>query len=165
MVPHGTTHARLVPTTAHEDLTLRAGTGSELTRVSSGEPGPAVALAVSDNVVVVRTGTDVEKTYAVTATRTAWVSSSNADLAGLTAEAGADGDWTALDIETFSVATTDYAAAVPHGPTTHARLTATATAADATLKAGAGSSLSALSSAAGSAAVPLEVAQRRSRRR
>ena len=144
MVPHGTTHARLVPTTAHEDLTLRAGTGSELTRVSSGEPGLAVALAVSDNVVVVRTGTDVEKTYAVTATRTARVSSSNADLAGLTAEAGTDGDWTALDIETVSAATT---------------------AADATLKAGAGSSLSALSSAAGSAAVPLEVAQRRSRRR
>ena len=33
MVPHGTTHARLVPTMADEDLTLRAGTGSELTRV------------------------------------------------------------------------------------------------------------------------------------
>jgi hypothetical protein len=45
-VPHGTTHARLTPATGDEDLTLRAGSGTELTRVRSGETGPAVALAV-----------------------------------------------------------------------------------------------------------------------
>ena len=72
-VPHGTTHARLVPTSADEDLTLRAGSGSDLTRVRSGEKGPAVALTVGDNVLVVKTtaGTGVEKTYAVTVTREA----------------------------------------------------------------------------------------------
>ena len=72
-VPHGTTHARLVPATADEDLTLRAGSGTELTRVRSGESGPAVALAVGANVLVVKTraGTGVEKTYEVTVTRQA----------------------------------------------------------------------------------------------
>ena len=70
-VPYGTTHARLVPTTADEDLTLSAGSGTELTRVRSGEAGPAVALAVGENVLVVKVvaGTDVEETYAVTVTR------------------------------------------------------------------------------------------------
>ena len=72
-VPHGTTHARLAPVTADEDLTLRAGSGTELTRVRSGESGPAVALAVGANVLVVKTtaATGVEKTYAVTVTRQA----------------------------------------------------------------------------------------------
>ena len=72
-VPHGTTHARLVPATADEDLTLRAGSGTELTRVRSGGSGPAVALAVGANVLVVKTtaGTGVEKTYEVTVTREA----------------------------------------------------------------------------------------------
>ena len=72
-VPHGTTHARLVPATADEDLTLRAGSGTALTRVRSGESGPAVALAVGANVLVVKTtaGTGVEKTYEVTVTREA----------------------------------------------------------------------------------------------
>ena len=72
-VPHGTTHARLVPAAADEDLTLRAGSGTELTRVRSGGPGPAVALAVGANVLVVKTtaGTGVEKTYEVTVTRQA----------------------------------------------------------------------------------------------
>ena len=72
-VRHGTTHARLVPATADEDLTLRAGSGTALTRVRSGESGPAVALAVGANVLVVKTtaGTGVEKTYEVTVTREA----------------------------------------------------------------------------------------------
>ena len=72
-VPHGTTHARLVPATADEDLTLRAGSGRALTRVRSGESGPAIALAVGANVLVVKTtaGTGVEKTYEVTVTRQA----------------------------------------------------------------------------------------------
>ncbi len=72
-VPHGTTHARLVPATADEDLTLRAGSGTALTRVRSGGSGPAVALAVGANVLVVKTtaGTGVEKTYEVTVTRQA----------------------------------------------------------------------------------------------
>ena len=72
-VPHGTTHARLAPVTADEDLTLRAGSGTALTRVRSGQSGPAVALAVGANVLVVKTtaGTGVEKTYEVTVTREA----------------------------------------------------------------------------------------------
>ena len=72
-VPHGTTHARLVPATADEDLTVRAGAGTELTRVRSGQSGPAVALAVGANVLVVKTtaGTGVEKAYEVTVTRQA----------------------------------------------------------------------------------------------
>ena len=70
-VPHGTTHARLAPTTADEDLTLSAGSGTELTRVRSGEAGPAMALEVGENVLVVKVvaGTDVEETYRVTVTR------------------------------------------------------------------------------------------------
>ena len=70
-VPYGTTHARLVPTTADEDLTLSAGSGTELTRVRSGESGPAMALEVGENVLVVKVvaGTDVEETYRVTVTR------------------------------------------------------------------------------------------------
>ena len=69
-VPYGTTHARLAPT-ADEDLTLSAGSGTELTRVRSGEAGPAMALEVGDNVLVVKVvaGTDVEETYRVTVTR------------------------------------------------------------------------------------------------
>ena len=71
-VPQGTTHARLVPTTADEDLTLTAGkSGSALTRLRSGEAGPAVALAAGDNVLVVKASAaeDVETTYAVTVNR------------------------------------------------------------------------------------------------
>ena len=71
-VPQGTTHARLVPTTADEDLTLTAGkSGAALTRVRSGEAGPAVALAAGDNVLVVKASAaaDVETTYAVTVNR------------------------------------------------------------------------------------------------
>ena len=70
-VPYGTTHARLAPTTADEDLTLSAGSGTELTRVRRGESGPAMALEVGENVLVVKVvaGTDVEETYEVTVTR------------------------------------------------------------------------------------------------
>ena len=72
-VPHGTTHARLVPTTSDEDLQLWTDAGTGLSRARSGAAGPAVALAVGDNVLMVRTlaGTGVEKTYRVTVTRQA----------------------------------------------------------------------------------------------
>ncbi len=52
--------------------------------------------------------------------------SANADLSGLTASAAesADGTFSALDIGTFSLATTSYAATAPHA-TTHVKLTPT----------------------------------------
>ena len=72
-VPHGTTYARLTAETGDEDMTVTAGAGSDLTRVRSGEAGPAVALAVGDNVLVVKTtaGTGLHETYTVTVTREA----------------------------------------------------------------------------------------------
>ena len=134
-VPHGTTHARLVPT-ADEDLALSAGAGADLTRVRTGEAGPSVALAVGDNILRVETrGAENQQTYRVTVTREAQTLSSNADLSGLTAEAGTDGSWSALDIGAFAAGTTSYSARVPYA-TTHARLTATAADATATLAGG-----------------------------
>ena len=82
--------------------------------------------------------------------------SSDATLSGLSAEAGADGSWTALGIGTFASATTSYSATVPHG-TTQVRLTATAADLGATLKAGAGANLSAAASGTASAAIALQV--------
>ena len=46
------------------------------------------------------------------------VLSADANLSGLTAEAGADGSWTALDVGTFAAATTAYTASVENA-TTH----------------------------------------------
>ena len=108
-VPHGTTHARLVPVTADEDLTLRAGSGTALTRVRSGESGPAVGLAVGANVLVVKTtaGTGAEKTYAVTVTRQAAAPPppGTASLSALALSAGALG---------FAPETSTYATTVPY---------------------------------------------------
>ena len=96
------------------------------------------------------------KTYTVTVTREARVLSSNATLAGLTAEAKTEDGWSALGLGTFAAGTTAYSATVPNG-TTHIRLTATVADATAVLKAGAGSSLSAVASGAAGAAIPLSV--------
>ena len=126
-VPHGTTHAKLAGIAPqNEPLKLKAGlAGSTLTAVSSGAAGPAVALAVGDTVLVVQsTAPNGERrTYRVTVTREAEVLSSDADLSGLSAEAGADGSWTALDLGAFAAGTTAYAAdgaarddaGAPHG--------------------------------------------------
>ena len=72
-VPHGTTHARLTPTTKNEALEMRAGAGTELAAVKSGRPGPAVALAVGANALVVETQAPSgdRQTYRVTVTRQA----------------------------------------------------------------------------------------------
>ena len=120
-VPHGTTHAKLAGIAPqNEHLGLKAGrAGSTLTAVRSDVAGPAVPLAVGDTVLVVQStaSTGERKTYRVTVTREAQVLSSDADLSGLTAEAGADGSWTELDLGAFAAGTTEYAATVPHGTT------------------------------------------------
>ena len=159
-VPHGTTHAKLAGIAPqNEHLGLKAGrAGSTLTAVRSNVAGPAVPLAVGDTVLVVQStaSTGERKTYRVTVTREAQVLSSDADLSGLSAEAGAGGSWTALDLGAFAAGTTTYAATVPHG-TTQVRLTATAANAGATLKAGAGANLTAVASGTASAAIALDV--------
>ena len=115
--------------------------------------GPAtrpVPVSVGENriqVVVTAENPAYRRTHTVTVTQEeAHVLSSNADLAGLTAEAGADGAYVALDIGAFAADTTSYAATAPH-TRTHARLTGTAAHAKATLKASFGSDLSAVTSA------------------
>ena len=72
-VPHGTTHARLTPETADEDLLLWAGSGTGLASVRSGQAGSTVALAVGENVLMVQTraATGKRQTYRVTVTRQA----------------------------------------------------------------------------------------------
>ena len=136
-VPYETTHARLTATAAHAKAALKTGAASSLSAADSGSAGGAVALDVGANEIEVAVTAEdgTEKTYTVTVTREERELSSNADLSGLTAESGADGDWTALDIGAFSAGTTDYAATVPY-ETTHARLTATAAHAAATLENG-----------------------------
>ncbi len=72
-VPHGTTHARVTPETADEDLLLWAGSGTGLASVRSGQAGSTVALAVGENVLLVQTraATGKRQTYRVTVTRQA----------------------------------------------------------------------------------------------
>ena len=72
-VPHGTTHARVTPETADEDLLLWAGSGTGLASVRSGQAGSTVALAVGENVLMVQTraATGKRQTYRVTVTRQA----------------------------------------------------------------------------------------------
>lgn len=103
-VPHGTTHARLTATAADANATLKAGAGSSLSAVSPGAASTAVPLEVGANALSVEVTAEdgTKKTYAVTVTREARASTSNADLSGLSAEAGSDGSWSALDIGTFS---------------------------------------------------------------
>ncbi len=128
-VAHGTTHARLTATAADANAAVTGGAEAAL------EVG-ANALAVE-----VTAGDGTTKTYTVTVTRASRALSSNADLSGLTAEAGTDGNWSALDIGAFDADMTAYTATVPYG-TTHARLTATAADAKAAFEGGAEASLS-----------------------
>ena len=72
-VPHGTTHVRLRPKASNSNLTITTGLdGKGESPVSSGQSGPAVALAVGDNVLVVKTEFNGQRqTYRVTVTRQA----------------------------------------------------------------------------------------------
>ena len=157
-VLYETTHVRLTATAAHAQASLKAGAGSSLTAAASGTAGPAIPLAVGANALKVEVTAEngTAKTYTVTVTREERVLSSNANLAGLTAEAKTEDGWSALGLGTFAAGTTAYSAKVPNG-TTHIRLTATVADAAATLKAGSGTSLAAVASGAASAAIPLSV--------
>ena len=71
-VPYGTTHARLTPKAPNPHLTITTGLdGKGKSQVSSGQAGPALALAVGDNVLAVKTQlyTGQRETYRVTITR------------------------------------------------------------------------------------------------
>ena len=70
-VPHGTTHVRLRPKASNSNLTITTGLdGKGKSPVSSGQAGPAVALAVGDNVLVVKTEFNGQhQTYRATVTR------------------------------------------------------------------------------------------------
>ena len=71
-VPHGTTHARLTPKALNRYLTIRAGVEwNRMDQVSSGQAGPAMPLAVGENVLAVKTQlyTGQRQTYRVTITR------------------------------------------------------------------------------------------------
>ena len=72
-VPHGTTHARLTPKSLNRYLTITTGLdGKGKTQVPfGGGTGPAVALAVGENVLVVKTllASGQRQTYRVTITR------------------------------------------------------------------------------------------------
>ena len=73
-VPHGTTHVRLTPTSPNRYLTITTGLdGKGKTQVPfGGGTGPAVALAVGENVLVVKTLFNGQRqTYRVTVTRQA----------------------------------------------------------------------------------------------
>ena len=72
-VPHGTTHVRLRPKASNSNLTITTGLdGKGKSPVSSGQAGPAVALAVGENVLVVKTEFNGQRqTYRVTVTRQA----------------------------------------------------------------------------------------------
>ena len=73
-VPHGTTHVRLTPTSLNRYLTITTGLdGKGKTQVPfGGGTGPAVALAVGENVLVVKTLFNGQRqTYRVTVTRQA----------------------------------------------------------------------------------------------
>ncbi len=86
-VPHGTTHARLTPKSLNPHLTITTGLdGKGKSQVSSGGTGPAVALAVGENVLVVKTLFNGQRqTYTVTVTREAKpaVASAIADISSL----------------------------------------------------------------------------------
>ena len=114
-VPHGTTHARLTPTTADEDLTLSAGSGTELTRVRSGEAGPVVALEVGENVLVVKVvaGTDVEETYRVTVTRQQPTGTTTTDTTTTSSSDGPSPTGSGPDGETLLVAFGEIAQTLP----------------------------------------------------
>ena len=74
-VPHGTTHVRLTPKSLNRYLTITTGLdGKKKSQVPfGGGIGPAVALAVGENVLVVKTllASGQRQTYRVTVTRQA----------------------------------------------------------------------------------------------
>ena len=74
-VPHGTTHVRLTPKSLNRYLTITTGLdGKKKSQVPfGGGTGPAIALAVGENVLVVKTQlyTGQRQTYRVTVTRQA----------------------------------------------------------------------------------------------
>ena len=91
-VPHGTTHARLTATSLNRYLTITTGLdGKGKSQVPfGGGTGPAVALAVGENVLVVKTQFNGQRqTYRVTVTREAepqgrpTVASAIADISSL----------------------------------------------------------------------------------
>ena len=157
-VQHGTTEARLTATTADGKATVKVGTGSNLSAVTSGNASGAIDLDVGANGLTVEVTAEdgTTKTYTVTVTRKARELSSNANLSGLTAEVAADDNWSALDIGSFFEGTTEYSATVPHRMS-EARLTATAADSKAGLKAGTSGSMSTVASGSASAAIDLDV--------
>ena len=157
-VAHAVTHVKLAPTASASGTTVQVGKGSSLAAVASGSASAAIALDVGANALKVRLSAadGRTRTYTVAVTREARVLSADATLSALIVEAGAAGSWSALGIGTFAAATTAYAAQVPHG-TTHARLTATAAHAGATLEAGAAAALAAVASGTASPAIALAV--------
>ena len=157
-VGNAVTHVKLTATAGESGATVKVGTGSSLAAVADGTASGAIALSVGANALKVEVTAEdgTVKTYTVTVTREERALSSDATLSALAAEAKADGTWTALDVGTFASATTSYSATVPNG-TTHVRLTATAADAKAMLKAGAGSSLTAVASGSASGAIALDV--------
>ena len=152
------THVKLTATAGEPGATLTVGTGSPLAAVADGTASGAIPLSVGANALKVEVTAEdgTVTTYTVTVTREERALSSDATLSGLSAEAKTEEGWSALDVGTFASATTAYAATVPNG-TTHVRLTATAADANATLKAGAGSSLTAVTSGLASGAIALSV--------
>ena len=159
-VENSATHARLIPTTAHSDATVKVGTGSSLTAVASGSASEAIGLSVGENPISVEVtaanGTTTH-TYTVTVTRHEALSPA-ATLSSLTASAATSsaGPFTPLSIGTFATGITSYTASVDNS-TTHARLTPTAADADATVRVGTGSSLTAVASGRASEAIGLSL--------
>ncbi|MCY4636547.1 MAG: cadherin-like beta sandwich domain-containing protein, partial [Acidobacteria bacterium] len=125
-VPHATTVARVLATPADAGAKHSSGAGSDLAEARPGFWSRGLPLAVGDNALSVEVTAEdgTIKTYTVTVTREARTLSSSADLSGLTAEAGTDGNWSALDIGAFAAGTTSYSATVPYA-VTDARMTAT----------------------------------------
>ena len=122
-VANSITHVRLTPTVEH---TRKATVTVEGAAVDSGAASDAVSLDVGENALTVRVTAEdgvTTRDYTVTVTREA---SSNANLSGLTASAGAGGTFSALTLDppTFAAGTTAYTATVANS-ITHVKLTPT----------------------------------------
>ena len=122
-VANSITHVRLTPTVEH---TRKATVTVEGTAVDSGAASDAISLDVGENALTVRVTAEdgvTTRDYTVTVTREG---SSNANLSGLTASAGAGGTFSALTLDppTFAAGTTAYTATVANS-ITHVKLTPT----------------------------------------
>ena len=135
-VPFSTTQARLTPTAGHGDAAVKIGPrGGELAETASGEPGPALVLAVGENVFEVEVTAEDGET---TATYTITVTRAPPPLDGLALRAGDDGenfDETLALTPAFDPSTADYAADTLFSMT-DARLTPELGRKDATAKIG-----------------------------